>query len=88
MGGFGRFFSLRIVFVVVFLILLMSFCVLEYRFVDVGLFCINYLVIGLGLSFLFVVLLVAGEKIGGFVVIAKTMLWLQLIFIDHFRCLE
>jgi len=52
----------------------MSFCVLEYRFVDVGLFCINYLVIGLGLSFLFVVLLVVGEEIGGIKVISKTML--------------
>ena len=52
----------------------MSFCVLKYRFVDVGLFCINYLVIGLGLSFLFVVLLVVGEEIGGIKVISKTML--------------
>ena len=66
-------FKLSIVFVVVFLILLMSDCVLEYCFIDVGLFCIKYLVMGLGLSFLFVVSLVVGEGIGGFMVIAKTM---------------
>ena len=49
-----RFFNLRIVFVVSFLILLMSFVVLEYFVVDVGLFCRNYLVIGLILDFLLV----------------------------------
>ena len=49
-----RFFNLRIVFVVSFLILLMSFVVLEYFVVDVGLFCRNYLVIGLIRAFLMV----------------------------------
>ena len=65
----------------------MSFCVLDYCFVDVRLFCIIFLVMGLELPFLFVVLLVVGEDIGGFMVIAKTMLCLRLKFIDHCRWL-
>ena len=40
-------FNLRIIFVVRFLILLMSVVVLENVVVDVGLFCRRYLVIGL-----------------------------------------
>ena len=83
-----RFFNLRIVFVVVFLILLMSFVVLEYCVVDVGLFYTNYLVVGLGVTFLFVDLLEMKEGIGDFMVNADTMILCRLKFRDHCRWLE
>ena len=76
-----------IVFIVLVCVLLIRFCVFVYCLVDVDLYCLKYLVMGLYLALVVVVLLVVRREKGGFMVKAKTMLLCLLTFIDRYLLL-